>query len=216
MSQDTLESVLSEVLSQTLDQVHTALPGRVEKYDPSTQTADVKPMVRVGGQTLPVLPNVPIGFPRGGGGFLSFPVEKGDFVFLLFAESSIDRWRATAADSLPGDLARHSLTAAVALPCVYPTARRLADAHANNVVLGMDGGAQIHVSPTGLALGAESPSDFVALASKVDAFMAAFDTLFRTGWVPVPTDGGAALKAAFAAAFPAPPASVGSTVVKSE
>lgn len=58
--------------------------------------------------------------------------------------------------------------------------------------------------------------DFVALAAKVDAFISAFDTLMRTTWIPVPLDGGAALKVAYAAAFLTPPVSVAAEKVKAE
>ena len=58
--------------------------------------------------------------------------------------------------------------------------------------------------------------DFVALAAKVDAFISAFDNVMRTAWVPVPLDGGAALKVAYAAAFLTPPESVAAEKVKAE
>lgn len=50
---------------------------------------------------------------------------------------------------------------------------------------------------TMVILGAESGSDFIALAAKVKAWFDAFNAAV-TGWVVVPQDGGAALKAALA------------------
>lgn len=50
--------------------------------------------------------------------------------------------------------------------------------------------------------------NLVAWAEKVDDYIAAMDALFRTDWVVVASDGGAALKAAFAAAFSVAPDSV--------
>lgn len=63
-------------------------------------------------------------------------------------------------------------------------------------------------------LGAKEPDDFVALASKVDAFHAAIHKLFSASWTPTPNDGGAALKLAYGIAFPKAPASVASSTVK--
>jgi len=64
-------------------------------------------------------------------------------------------------------------------------------------------------------LTANGGSDYVALASKVDALWSALYELFSIGWTPVAQDGGAALKTAFAIAFPPPgPASVASTTLK--
>ena len=59
-----------------------------------------------------------------------------------------------------------------------------------------------------------SSADAAALASKVDLLWTTIDTLFRTGWVPAPPDGGAALKAAWLVSFPIPPTSVASTKLK--
>ncbi len=169
----TLAEVFSEILTEALESVHTALPGRVESYNSSTQTADVKPMVLdPDGTPLPVLPNVPVAFQRGGGGFLSFPLVSGDFVFVICAEASLDQWRAKAAETAPGDVRRHHLTAAVALPCLYPSARALVSAHATNVVLGVDAGPQIHVTPTTVGLGSAAPVSGVAKAIATDAEVA--------------------------------------------
>jgi hypothetical protein len=95
----TIEQLLDLVMTSRLRELHTALPCRVESYNASKQTADVLPMIKRqvpdgdGGYTLedlPVLPNVPVAFPRGGGGFfMSFPLQKGDFVFVVFSERAI-------------------------------------------------------------------------------------------------------------------------------
>lgn len=58
-----------------------------------------------------------------------------------------------------------------------------------------------------------NPTDFAALASLVDQYITSLDSMFRS-WAPVAQDGGAALKAAFTAAFATPPASVASAQVK--
>ena len=157
----TLAEALAEIFDSWMVDMHTALPGRVESYDPAAQTADVLPMVRrareredgsVATEDLPVLPSVPVAFPRGGGYFLSLPIQKGDFVMLVFQEASIDQFRKKGELTHPGDLRRHSLSAPVAYPGLYPTNGKLADAHASNVVLGKDGGSQIHIKEIGRAV----------------------------------------------------------------
>jgi len=57
---------------------------------------------------------------------------------------------------------------------------------------------------------------YVALADKVDAFIQAFDTVMRTSWIVAPTDGGAALRAAYLAAFSTPPEQTDSGNLKAE
>lgn len=161
----TIEQLLDLVMTSRLRELHTALPCRVESYNASKQTADVLPMIKRqvpdgdGGYTLedlPVLPNVPVAFPRGGGGFfMSFPLQKGDFVFVVFSERAIGAWRQKGQSTTPGDLRMHSLAGAVALPCLYPSDDALDDAHASNMVLGKDGtdGAQIEITSTEVHLG---------------------------------------------------------------
>jgi hypothetical protein len=73
-------------------------------------------------------------------------------------------------------------------------------------------------SPTLLELG-DTGGELVALSDKVDASFSAIHDVFSTGWTPVPNDGGAALKVAWAAAFTGPPpgfASVAAEKVKAK
>lgn len=175
----TTEELLNLILDHRLRELHTALPGRVESYDASKQTCDVLPMLKKqtpngqGGYTtedLPVLPNVPVAFPRGGGGFfMSFPLAKGDFVMLVFHERAIGAWRKKGEATAPGDLRMHSLAGAVAYPGLYPNDDALDDAHTANMVLGKDGStAQIHLKADGTVhLGGENGAQFVALATDV-------------------------------------------------
>ncbi len=220
-----LEDVLAEVLDSRMAQVHTAIPCRVEKYYSDAQTVDCKPMVKQVGvdetgalfsKSYPILPRVPVAHPRGGGFFVHFPIAKGDFVFVIFCEASIDQWRAKdGRETHPGDIRRHSLGNAVAYPGLYPTSAKLTSHNTTDMVIGEEGGLTINIEPGGkIRLGNETVDDLVALSSKVDSFISALDTLFRTTWVPVTMDGGAALKTAYTtSAFPSPPASVAATKV---
>jgi hypothetical protein len=177
----------------------------VESYDASAQTCDVLPQLKRqmpdgdGGFTiedLPVLPGVPVCHPRGGGFFASFPLQKGDFVLVVFAERPIGNWRQKGQASNPGDNRMHPLAGAMAIPCnLYPSSQALQDVDGTNMVIGKDGtsGAQVVITPTGIELGGNAAA--VALASKVKAWFDAFNAAV-TGWTPVANDGGAALKAA--------------------
>lgn len=140
--------------------VHTALPGEVRSYDFATQTADIRPMVLravrddLGEKVLeqlPVLPKVPVLFPRSSQFFVAFPLAVGDTGLLVFSERSIDTWRATGRPSDPGDQRQHGLSGAVFLPGVFRSTSPIADAHATRMVLGEDGeeASQIHLQPNG-------------------------------------------------------------------
>jgi hypothetical protein len=213
------EPTEAELLRLALDSrlldVHTCMPGRVLTYNPLTQTANVVPVVRraiaredgsYAHEDLPVLHNVPVIFPRGGGCSFVLPIATGDHVWLMFSEAAMAQWRSTGQLANPGDVSRHDLSYPVALPGMFPT-----------------GG---EVSADGLPLGSEAVvtelrvggplADFVALAAKVDTIITLLDTVIRTGWVVTAGDGGAKLKAAYIAAFPTPPVTVAATKLKSE
>jgi hypothetical protein len=212
--------VLSEVIAShvrmVLESARTAIPGRVEKYDSATQTADVQPMVRNvlidpdGNrleESLPIIPNVPVAWPRGGGFFLSMPVEKGDFVLLVICDRCIDVWRAKGSEADPADLRHHDLSDAVAIPGLYPDTAPLNEASGTELVLGKDGGVQVRIGSlmTLATVAGAGSADFVALAQKVltelnklATDLNTLKTVFST-WIPVVQDGGAALKTAAAA-----------------
>lgn len=137
-------------------EVHTAIPARVEAYDPATQKVDAKPLVqrRVLGangaeavEPIPIVASVPVAFPRGGGFFLSFPLQVGDLVLLVFTERSLDKWLDGRGEEVdPVDLRTHDLSDAVAIPGVYPFRSAVADAGSTDAVLGKDGSdAQVHL-----------------------------------------------------------------------
>jgi hypothetical protein len=213
-----LEPTLSQILDAAFDarllDLHTALPGKVKIYNPATQTADVQPTVmravlkRDGDrdlEELPVIPNVPVGWPRGGGYSLQFPLLPGDHVWLIFSEAAIAQWRESGSLSEPGDLRRHDLSYPIALPCVAPNAGALAPVVGSEAVL--DGPTQIRLG--GLL------ADYVALSTLVTAELTALKSAI-SGAATVPNDGGAAFKAALVAALSAWPGSVAATKVKAE
>lgn len=166
-----LEPTLAEVIRGAIDgkliAVHTALPGRVKTYDRTKQVADIIPVIR--GvifteddepvlEDLPVIPNVPVGWLRGGGYSLQFPLNPGDHVLLVFSEAATGQWRSTGQTSEPGDLRRHDLSYPFAIPCCAPDADALDAIGADEAVI--DG-------PSTIRLGGTS-AEFVALSTKVD------------------------------------------------
>lgn len=183
-------------VAQILGDVHVSMPGRVEAFDAATQRIDVQPLLRrpvvasdgteLEPDTYPVLMDVPVVFPRGGGGFTSWPLAKGDLVHLVCVDASMDTWQQGDGElTTPLDFRRHSLADAVAYPGLYPQGLTLADAHADNLVWGFDGGAQVHVRPDGeVHLASNDAADYVALAQKVvdeiDALRTTVNSLVST------------------------------------
>jgi len=188
-----LAELLRVAIRSQVSNVHVSLPGEVLVYDPAAQTADVQPLLRrplvaadgteLEAESLPILHDVPVAFPRGGGGYLSLPLVAGDLVHLIFVERSMDQWRAgEGEETTPVDYRTHHLADAVAYPALYPTPRALATAHAENIALGFDEGSQVHIRPDGeVHLAENEAADYVALAElvkdEIDALRSTVDSL---------------------------------------
>ena len=156
-----LPEVLLTAVSSVLEGAYYCGPGRIEKYDDSLQKASVKPLLMrtttyddgtKKSFELPVIGNVPVIFPRGGGFYFSLPLEKGDNVLLVFCDRSIDKFKSSSGDKPidPVDLRTNDITDAVAIAGFYPFLKPLKDGTANKgkLALGYDGGAHIKISKT--------------------------------------------------------------------
>jgi hypothetical protein len=190
----TLGTVISNALSSRLLDVHTALPAKVEKYDPTTQTVDVKPTLKPYAlaegnvpepRALPVITNVPLVFPGAGGFRITFPVKVGDVVLLVFSESSLEAWQSSDGqhDLAPGDFRRHNLSDAIAIPGLHTNAKPWTGASSSAMTLGKDGGPQVVARATGIELGgsdADVPLDAVSKGTKLEADLATLITAHQT------------------------------------
>ncbi len=210
----TLSEVLRLVIRSHLADLWTAIPGVVEKYDKAQQKADIRAAVQsrieaIDGEELvelPIIPNVPIMHPSGGGYMAAFPLAKGDPVLLVFSARSIDVWKSGSAGDVvdPNDLRQHAFADAFAIPGGRPFKSAFTEASDTDLVIGKDGGLQMRVSASLIELGAKGAAglDFLAQAAKTKASLDELKNDLTTlkavfsGWTPVAQDGGAALKTA--------------------
>lgn len=187
----TLAEVIDTFIDDRLERLEVALPGRIEKYDAATQKAQVKPLVKVvrrkdsgellPAEALPVIVAVPVVFPSAGGFSITFPVEVGDPVLLIFSSQSLDEWLfSSGGDTDPKDPRRHDITDAIAIPGLRTFPNALPSASTPHLSLGKEGGARIHVKANEVCLGEENPSELVAIASRVEAAINALTTKFNT------------------------------------
>ena len=120
MTTDALEETLVTVFNSLMEDIHTCLPGSIESYSYETQKATVKPLIKkkyLDGTVLelPVLVNVPITFPRTKMSGITFPVNKGDGVLLMFTERALERWYSSGKDSEPGDRRKFDISDAIGI-----------------------------------------------------------------------------------------------------
>jgi hypothetical protein len=124
-SSPSFEKVLAMAIESRLFDVHTALPGVVEAYDPGTETVTVRPALKRKYEDgsvveLPLIMNVPVTFPRGGKASITFPIKKGDSGLLIFSERSLDVWKAKGGVVDPADPRKFNMTDAFFVPGGYP------------------------------------------------------------------------------------------------
>lgn len=83
------------------EKIRTAYPGRIVSFDPVKQVARVQIArerfvdnleTNYIKQTSPILVDVPVQFPQGGGYSLTFPVAQGDDCLVMFAERGYSKW----------------------------------------------------------------------------------------------------------------------------
>jgi hypothetical protein len=104
--------------------IWTALPGIVQSFDAAAVTAVVQPAVQgetkdkdgtVSKRDMPLLVDVPVVFPRGGGVTLTFPVKAGDECLVVFSSRCIDGWWQDGGSQPSLDSRMHDLSDAIAL-----------------------------------------------------------------------------------------------------
>ncbi|MDE2403042.1 MAG: hypothetical protein KGL90_15405 [Burkholderiales bacterium] len=148
-------------------QMWTALPGLVVSFDASSMTAVIQPAI--GGvqtdqsgerqaTTLPLLADVPVVFPRGGGCTLTFPVTAGDECLVVFSSRPIDSWWQSGGVQRPADARMHSLADGFALVGPMSKAKAISAVSTSKVQLRTDDGlAVIEIDPASHAMAFTAP-----------------------------------------------------------
>lgn len=105
--------------------VHTAMPGKVESYDPLTRTGQVKPLLKIAHidktQTeLQSIADVPFAIYGTASAGVVLPINTGDYVLLIFNERTIGKAMKTGNASSTSLTHLFGLGDAVALPGLFP------------------------------------------------------------------------------------------------
>lgn len=99
--EDVREASYRDLITAARMDMHTAMPGIIQSFDPMRMTCSVQPAIRgaivqPSGQAqavdLPLLVDCPVVFPGGGGYILTYPLKAGDEALIIIAERCIDAW----------------------------------------------------------------------------------------------------------------------------
>lgn len=170
VSDKTRSGALAQVLAserQTInEQFRVALPGIIQSFDPDAVTAVVQPAIRyierdndgnTSTQDYPLLVDVPVVFPRGGGCTLTFPVKEGDECLVIFADRCIDFWWQSGGIQEPVDGRMHDLSDAFCIVGPQSQAKKISGISTTAAQLRTDDGSAIIELAAGGAVTITSP-----------------------------------------------------------
>lgn len=145
-----LSETLASEREQIKDQIRVALPGIIQSFDPSTVTAVVQPAIKsvqcnndetTTTRDYPLLMDVPVMFPRGGGVTLTFPVKAGDECLVIFADRCIDFWWQNGGVQEPVDFRMHGLSDGFAIVGPQSQVTKISNISTGTAQLRTDDGA---------------------------------------------------------------------------
>lgn len=168
-SGDSAETFKSE-RETTKNQIRVAMPGIIQSFDPDAVTAVVQPAIKSvetdndGNRTTkdyPMLVDVPVVFPRGGGCTLTFPVKAGDECLVIFADRCIDFWWQSGGVQEPVDDRMHDLSDAFAIVGPQSQAKKISGINTSAVELRSDDGeTKLSLNPSSGAISGTAPGGF--------------------------------------------------------
>lgn len=164
------ERALRMLVRSEVAKVWTAMPGIINSFDGDAITATVRPAIKgiiqqPGGQSvaveLPLLLDVPVVFPRGGGGVLTFPIAQGDECLVVFSSRCIDSWWQSGGVQIPAEMRMHDLSDGFALPGPFSQVQKISGISTNSVQLrSNDGSTYIDLNPTAQTVKIVAPGGF--------------------------------------------------------
>jgi hypothetical protein len=173
--------VLNEALANLSAALRVGMPGTIQKFDPATQLADVKPLCpnvftdETGStvvESIPVIANVPVQFIGGGDFTFTHPVAVGESCWLMFADRSIDPWLDNGKEADPVDLRKHDFSDAVAVVGIRPKSAKLSEFDNARAVWGKQGGKKIALKQAEVHLGVDHGQDATEAAALMTAYTA--------------------------------------------
>ncbi|ELY5903306.1 TPA: Gp138 family membrane-puncturing spike protein [Klebsiella pneumoniae] len=146
--------------------MRVSIPGIIQSFDPEAVTAVIQPAIKgvehdaSGAEVsvnLPLLVDVPVIFPRGGGCTLTFPVSAGDECLVIFADRCIDFWWQSGGIQEPVDGRMHDLSDAFCIVGPQSQAKKIGGISTTAAQLRTDDGSAIIELAAGGAVTITSP-----------------------------------------------------------
>ncbi|MBN3093474.1 translation initiation factor IF-2 [Pectobacterium brasiliense] len=168
-SQQALDAISEKVLSS----MRAAMSGIIQSFDADEVTCVVQPSIQgassdssgvVSSLSLPLLTDVPVVFPRGGGCTLTFPVSPGDECLIIVADRCIDFWWQSGGVQEPVSDRMHSLSDAFVVVGPQSQAKKISGISTSATQLRTDDGATFVEVATGHNITITTPGKLTASA----------------------------------------------------
>ncbi|MCW7550968.1 phage baseplate assembly protein V [Photorhabdus sp. APURE] len=163
---------MQEVISAGL---YVSLPCIIQSFDADAVTVTAQPAIRwkirkkdgeLESVSLPLLVDVPVIFPRGGGVTLTFPVRVGDECLVVFADRCIDYWWQSGGVQEPVDPRQHNLSDGFAIVGPQSQQQKITNISTNTAQLRSDdGAAYIELDPNSHNITVITPAKLNATAN---------------------------------------------------
>ncbi|EGP9775968.1 translation initiation factor IF-2 [Escherichia coli] len=138
--------------------LRVSLPGTIKSFDPESVTCEVElstfglsATAKRGSTSVdriksedgyyPVIQDIPVVFPRGGGCTLTFPVKAGDECLVIFSDRCIDFWWQNGETQNTSRTRSHSFSDAFVIPGPQSQAKKISSISASAAQLRTDDGS---------------------------------------------------------------------------
>ncbi|EPG3940609.1 TPA: phage baseplate protein [Klebsiella pneumoniae] len=144
------EQADAQLAQAIMSAMRVSMPGIIQSFDPDAVTAVVQPAIKGAEKdesgaevsvNLPLLVDVPVIFPRGGGCTLTFPVKAGDECLVIFADRCIDFWWQSGGIQEPVDERMHDLSDAFCIVGPQSQAKKIGGISTTGAQLRTDDGS---------------------------------------------------------------------------
>ncbi len=164
------EQADAQLAQAIMSAMRVSIPGIIQSFDPDAVTAVIQPAIKgvehdaSGAEVsvnLPLLVDVPVVFPRGGGCTLTFPVSAGDECLVIFADRCIDFWWQSGGIQEPVDGRMHDLSDAFCIVGPQSQAKKIGGISTSAVELRSDDGSvKLALNPASGAINGTAPGGF--------------------------------------------------------
>ncbi|HGF0124876.1 TPA: Gp138 family membrane-puncturing spike protein [Klebsiella variicola] len=164
------EQADAQLAQAIMSAMRVSIPGIIQSFDPDAVTAVIQPAIKgvehdaSGAEVsvnLPLLVDVPVVFPRGGGCTLTFPVKEGDECLVIFADRCIDFWWQSGGIQEPVDGRMHDLSDAFCIVGPQSQAKKISGISTSAVELRSDDGSvKLSLNPASGAISGTAPGGF--------------------------------------------------------